>query len=315
MSLEEHDDQRLLNLHSVLKVIAYFDLFDHPLTTWEVWQFLDQSLSLQETNQLLQTLAKLEVLQSKNDFWGIINLDQNISRRRKKNQLAIERTKAVKRFSRIIAAFPYVRSVCLTGSYSKGVMSEDSDLDFLIIMKPGRLWYSKMLMVLFRKIFLLDSHRNFCINYLVTQDNLYIKSQNIFTAMELVTMIPAYGFEVYEELMAKNKWLDKIFPNFSKSQQHLSVKLNWGQRTFKSLIEKISSYPWADKIDRHFMKLSLTKYRSKYGGDLSEEDFMRAIEVSPMVSKVHPQFFQKRIQIQLQEKFDELTREVKVKAV
>ena len=313
MSVAKLKARKSSTIESVLKVVAYFDLFDYPLTAFEVWQFVDQPLSQEEIISTLIYLQEEEVVKTSQEFWGIGNVEINVCARRKKNQLARERTSAAKKFSQIIASFPYVRAVCLTGSYSKGVMSADSDLDFLIITQPGRLWVSKMLMVLFRKLILLDSHRNFCINYLVSEDNLSITAQNIFTAMELTTMVPAYGHACYHDLMKANKWIDVFFPNRTITNKGMEITLHPVIRTIKLWGEKTSSFKFFNKIDRRFMNLSLRKYRNKYGRDLSTEDFAHAIEVSPQVSKVHPQFFQKIVQIKLEQKMAKLLEEAQIK--
>jgi predicted nucleotidyltransferase len=303
---------QLAAIQSVLKVMAYFDLFDHPLASSEVRQFLDQPLSQEETEAVLQKLANQGVIGSINEFWGVGDIQINLQRRKAKNLLAKERTTAAEKYSRIIATFPYVRSVCLTGSYSKGVMSEDSDLDFFIITKPGRLWFAKMLMVLFRKIFLFDSHRNFCINYLITENNFNIESQNIFTAMELVTMIPAYGCDVYKDFLKANNWVNLVFPNRQTPSSTINIELKPHWRLLKAMFEKLGSFNWGNTIDRYFMNLSLKKYRSKYSHNLAEVDFVRAIEVSPKVSKVHPQFYQKIVQVKLEEKMAQLFAEAQI---
>ena len=44
--------------------------------------------------------------------------------------------------------------------------------------------------------------KNFCINYFVDSENLEIQEKNIFTATELVTLLPTFGREMYENLYA-----------------------------------------------------------------------------------------------------------------
>ena len=85
--------------------------------------------------------------------------------------------------------FPFVRGVFLSGSISKGFMSESDDIDYFIITAPGRLWLTRTLLILFKKIFLFNSFRNFCLNYFIDSENLYIPEHNRYTATEIVFLI------------------------------------------------------------------------------------------------------------------------------
>ena len=40
----------------------------------------------------------------------------------------------------LLKLIPFIRWVCVSGSLSKGVMEEDSDIDFFIIVQKNRLW-------------------------------------------------------------------------------------------------------------------------------------------------------------------------------
>src|SRR4029453_8923510 len=97
----------------------------------------------------------------------------------------------------LIASFPYVRCVCISGSLSKKYFDDTTDIDFFVITKPGRLWVCRTFLILFKKLFLLNSKKYFCINYFIDSDNLEIPDQNIFTATELTTLIPMHDYELY----------------------------------------------------------------------------------------------------------------------
>ena len=87
-------------------------------------------------------------------------------------------------------------------------MDEHSDLDFFIITKPNRLWIARMLLALYQKIVLLNSHKYFCVNYFVDEHHLAIEEKNLYTATELSTLIPLYGKEYYPQLMMANHWIN-----------------------------------------------------------------------------------------------------------
>jgi predicted nucleotidyltransferase len=286
--------QQLTSLEfSILKVLIYFDLFDHPLRSEEIASFIDQVATLQNVEEALGHLLQIGMVGHIYGYWGFALLTSKIEQRELKNEIAARRKSSVERFSKFVATFPFVRAVFLTGSFSKGVMGSDSDIDFFIVTDPGKLWITKALMVLFRKIFLFNSHRNFCINYLVSSDNLIISDRNIFTAIELFTMIPVYGHSIHNTMMSDNKWVTIYFPNYQKLK---TTKMEvYPIQPTKRMLEFMFNTRIATWLGEHFMKLSEKKYRSKYHQGLTETEFNRAIVVSPNVSKVHPHFFQKQV--------------------
>ncbi len=299
--------QQLTSLEfSILKVLLYFDLFDHPLRVEEIALFIDQDAEIKVIDAALDHLLQLTLVGHIDGYWGLSLVSQKIRQRAVKNEIATKRTTSVERYSKIVATFPFVKAVFLTGSFSKGVMGKDSDIDFFIVSEPGKLWTTKALMVLFRKVFLFDSHRNFCINYLVTHDNLVIHERNIFTAIELVTMIPVFGHTIYDAMMLGNQWVFDFFPCYKRPKtSKLNVTVE-PHHFIKRILEIMFDNKWAARMGDHFMRLSQKKYRSKYHKGLTEAEFNKAIVVSPKVSKVHPHFFQKQVVEKYQKQCDEL---------
>ena len=94
------------------------------------------------------------------------------------------------RWSRFIARFPYVRGVAVSGTLSKGVMKEGDDLDYLVFTEPDRVWFCRLLLMGFKKVFLFNSHHRFCVNYLLAEDHLEIPDRDLFTATEIAWLLP-----------------------------------------------------------------------------------------------------------------------------
>lgn len=280
---------------SILKVIIYFDLFRHPVTTQEIVDFNQIMVNQEEVELTATRLVDLKIINRCQDFLGLDDLENKVLERIHKSKLAKKSIRRIKKYSKIVAMFPFVRAVFLTGSYSKGVMGEDSDLDFFIVTDKGKLWITKSLMVAFRKLILFDSHKNFCINYMVTSDALIINDRNQFTATELITMIPVYGVDLYNQMLESNQWIYRFFPNYPVNVDD-TIILNLGiTAQLKYLAEKLLDFSFVKSLGEKFMRLSAKNYRKKYSDGLSEEDFRKAIVVSPDVSKVHPHFFQKKV--------------------
>jgi len=278
---------------SIIRTLAYYDIFDYPLNVTEIYQNLGtNSVSLTDIQNEIDYLCKAGLTFNKNDFYLLRNNPNFISRRLEGNRLAEKKLNSAYRMTKFISKFPYVRAILLSGSISKGYMEVDSDVDYFIITHPNRLWVTRLLLMLFKKTVLLNSRKVFCINYFVDTETLEIEEKNIFTATELATLIPTYGKELYDEFYNKNSWIREFYPNFPKRDTiHIS---NHDDSIIKKLFEKIFSNSWGDKFDDFAMSLFEKSNHKKYS-DYNSRDFQVAFKTSKRESKHHPKFFQKRV--------------------
>jgi len=287
----------------VIKTLLYFDIFSYPLNAREVFKFLRINGNSQtEVTNCLNDLTQKKFIFRFGDLYSLHEDEKNIRRRIKGNHEAEKWLKVAEQKARFIGKFPFVRGVMASGSLSKGYMDEHSDLDFFIVTAPNRLWVARTLLVLYKRIFLLNSHKQFCVNYFVDTMQLEIEEQNLFTATELVTLIPLYNQECYESLLTSNGWVYDFFPNFKLRNSEVNNKVQ------SNLFRKISEFlliPITDVLDKFFMRITLTRWNKMYGKKYDKKDFDIAFKTRRHVSKNHPNHYQKKIlelyQIKLRE--------------
>jgi predicted nucleotidyltransferase len=278
---------------SIIRTLAYYDIFDYPLTAEEIHQNLQTiNVTLKDVSDEIEILSENNLIYKKNNFYLLIKNDNYISRRIAGNKLADKKINSAYKMTKFIAKFPYVRGVMLSGSISKGYMEKDSDVDYFIITNPNRLWVTRLLLMLFKKIFLLNSRKIFCINYFVDTETLEIEEKNIFTATELATLIPTYGTDLYEELYSKNIWIKDFYPNFPKRETSKIAEQN--KSIVKTFFEKLLNNSLGDKLDDFAMRLFEKSNKIKYR-NFDSKDFQVAFKTSKKESKHHPKFFQKRV--------------------
>src|SRR5687767_3468798 len=192
----------------ILRTLLYFDIFNYPLKSEEVFNFLGiPALDKSIVASRLRSLTDQKVIFQFGELFSLKNDKALIERRLKGNKEADKYLILAKKKANFIAKFPFVRAVLASGSLSKGYMDEGSDLDFFIITAPGRLWIARTLLVLYKRVFLANSHKHFCVNYFIDEKHLEIEEKNLFTATELATVIPLYGSQQYENLQGINSWL------------------------------------------------------------------------------------------------------------
>ncbi|WP_217603627.1 hypothetical protein [Chitinophaga sp. GbtcB8] len=201
---------------SILKVVAYFDLFNYPVTLEEIRHFLDQPVHGDDLPAALESLLDKQLLWQHGHYYSCKNDPQLVDRRKQGNQMAVKQLKKAMRVARVLSWFPYVRGVGISGSLSKNFAYKGSDLDFFIITAANRLWIARTFLLLFAKVTtVLFFQRLCCLNYYVDEDALLVEEENIFTAIEVVTLLPARGKRSFERFFSSNRWVYKYLPNSS----------------------------------------------------------------------------------------------------
>ncbi|MGV6829192.1 MAG: nucleotidyltransferase domain-containing protein [Flavobacteriales bacterium] len=286
-----------------LKPLLYFSLFRHPLTEKEIYAFSEEKSPEKISAELHQLMADKIVFKN-GEFYTLVNNNTWIERRIKGNQKAKDIHPKAIQVSRFISKFPYIEGVGISGSLSKGYYDEDSDFDFFIITKHQRLWIARTFLILYKKIFLLNSRKYFCVNYFISENDLEIEEKNRFTATELVTLMPMYGNGSFHEFYQKNKWTKGFLPN--KKTCEALKKLNPIEKPFVSkLLEKILNTKLGDVLDHLFLKITLKKWKSKFK-NMNKKQFAIALKSNQNVSKHHPLNFQRQVIEQLNNKYDEI---------
>lgn len=281
------------DLVHILLPCIYFDIFSYPLTFDEIVEFSQHaSLPKDRLKVFIEELVRAKYLYQTGAYYMIRNAPEMITQREENHQRAIRIMPKASRMSRIISRFPYVRAVFVSGSLSKGVLSSDGDIDYFIITHQDRLWVARTLLILYKKIFLMNSHKYFCLNYFIDDKHLKIEENNIYTATEIATLLPLYGYQHYLDFYHANAWVGFAFPNSSKRgpEQLIPFKTN----PIKNLCEYVLKGQVGDFLNHKFMELTVGYWRRKFKS-LDPVSFERAFKSTTYVSKHHPLDFQEKV--------------------
>ena len=275
------------------------------MTRTEIFQF-SENTDQKEVDSEIDLLLKKGIIFNFDGFYIDVNNPDRVERRLKGNEMARNIMPKAIKVSRKIAKFPYVKGVCLSGALSKGYYDDDGDFDFFIITKPNRLWIARTILVLYKKIFLFNSKKYFCVNYFISSDQLEIAEQNLFTATEIATLIPLYGKDTFVDFLAANPWAKPYFPNkpTPKTSSIRETEKTW----FSKLIQKVFDGSVGLKLDRYLQKLTIKKWQRKFT-HLAQEDFNVAMKSTRHVSKHHPQNYQNKVTTRLKERYNQVIEE------
>lgn len=276
----------------ILKVLHYFKVFSWPLTAEEVWIYYRGSVAQLTIRQSLDQLVRSGKIFQFGIYYQLSDVAEWVDMRSDYNQRADQFMPVAKRMAKLIGSFPFIRGVFISGSLSKNAMGPTSDIDFFMITEPGRLWVARTLLVLFKRIFLLNSHKYFCINYFIDTDHLIIKERNIFTAVEMVTMLPMYDGEWYMEFRTANRWAWEMLPNFPEKTVE-SVPRHQ-KKGIKKIVEWLLSGSLGEWLDIRAMQVTVAFWRRKFS-HFDDITFEFAIRSKRYESKHHPLQYQRQV--------------------
>jgi Nucleotidyltransferase domain len=285
---------------AIIKTLAYFDVFHHPLTMSEIARYCrDENADYPSIRQAVNQLVSDGIIFRLHHFYSLQNDLVLAEKRKEENKRAKKYLRIAKLLSKLIAAFPFVRGVYLSGSLSKGCATKDADIDYFVITKPNRLWLCRTLLMLFKKIFLLNSRKYFCINYFVDTDHLEIPDRNIFTATEIATIIPTYNPSLYSKFMNANQWIHSYFPNFQQKQfaEQEEVESSWVKR----MSENLFGGTLGNQLEKFCFRITTSKWREKFRS-MNEHEFENNLRSKSYVSKHHPKGMQFHVLHQFEQK-------------
>ncbi|HMB62195.1 MAG TPA: hypothetical protein VKN36_03915 [Eudoraea sp.] len=290
---------RKLNGHKpasmeLIKTFLYFAIFQHPLTEEEAQNFCQYPTP--SIRRELDSLIRQKLLFKINDYYLPYNYPLWVERRINGGELAAKKMCKARKMANILTYFPFVRSVMISGSLSKGFMDHSSDIDFFVIMKPGSIAISKFLMGLFRRFF---APKSFCINFIIDSNNLHIKKQNLYTAIEMATLIPLIDDDLYDLFIRDNlEWIRGFLPNAQFQRSDIAP---YKKRKFQGFLEYLlSTKPGMhldDKLRLQYIKR--LKRKADAGTQASGE-----IIINKGVIKLHGKPYQKKI-MNLYDKYQE----------
>ncbi len=246
---------------SILRTLAYFDIFNYPLSKEEIQQYLVTHISPDRIDSLLQQMLEENSIFSLQDFYSLQNNLLLIHRRRQGNKRAEMLLQKAAHIGRLLYQFPFVRAVAVSGSLSKNFADEKADIDFFIITRANRLWVARTLMHLYKKFtFLFGRQHYYCMNYYVDEEALHLKEQNIYTAIELKTVLPICGTFASEQLFQKNEWTQNWFPQCDfRSQSQPDPSISW----IKRFGEWIFNNRFGNWLDNRFQTITTRRWKQK----------------------------------------------------
>lgn len=283
---------------AVLSTLKYYELFRYPLTIEELYGSMPAKCTM---GTLRDTLDELVDSDEAYCYEGYYSLDADVEKltgqRRDKNKYASAHMPRAVKCGRFISGFPFVKFVGISGSLSKGVGDESSDYDFFIVTEANRLWIARTMLHVFKKFtFIAGRQHNYCMNYFIDTKRLEIEEKNRYTAIELSSLIPIAGSEIYNSIIARNSWVKEQLPNGYKHFVSNQPAIQDDKSVVKKCAEYVLNKLFPGRLNAFFMGLTDKKWRRKWAKrNYPAHEYDKAFKTTLHVSKNHPLDHQKRV--------------------
>ena len=278
----------------ILKALAYFDYFGYPLTNEDICSFAGNTYCQSQVDETLDELTRDKIIFKLDEFYSLQNKHSLADKRRKGNHMAVKQIAIAKKAAKLISRFPFVETVAVSGSLSKHYADDKTDIDFFIITKANRLWIARTLMHLFKKLTYIRGKQHwFCMNYYVDELGLEIPEKNIFTAMEIITLLPMEGLIHFKKFKEANMWTNDFFPAHRIA---LDAEMQIEKGLICKCIEKIFNSKVGGIFDKWLMTVTDKRWKKKTAKrKLNANNVKVGMVVSRHFSKPDPKNFQPNV--------------------
>ena len=280
---------------AVLRTLLYYDIWRYPLRAVELHAFLPVPVrDFAGFTSALDRLVREGYVGEERGYYFVPGPPAGrVSARLRGERHARRMWLAARAAAHVIKRFPFVRGIFVSGDLSKNVTHPGSDVDFLILTEPGRLWIARTLLILFKRTALLGSKKFFCVNSFAATDCMEVAERNVYQATEIAQLKPLFNARLFGGYIEANGWIREYFPNFTAG-----ALPSPSPSDRRSVLQRIAEIPFslipARRIDArimHAMERYWTKRYPQFDGKTRADIFRCA----PGESRAYAGNFQGKI--------------------
>ncbi len=260
---------------AIVKTVAYVDVFDYPLTAREIHFYLEGMPA--PCDLVFTLLQQRPVLGGRlvhhDGFFTLPGREDIIEIRRCREEIAAALWRAALHYGQRMGALPFVRMIAVTGSLAVDNAVADADIDYLVVSEPGRLWLSRAFVILLVR---LAARQGFhlCPNYFLSENALIFQDRNLYTAHELVQMVPIVGQETYSRMRRLNNWTSDFLPNALAAPRVPTMPESARMsQALQTMIESSLRTPFGRWIEQWEMQRKISRFHNGDGASQEEVAF------------------------------------------
>jgi len=270
-------------LLTIVEPVLYGDIFDFPVTLDEVHRFCRLPMS---TEQLRLALADEQgagrIVSQVDEFYVMRGREALVDTRRRRAARSRQARRRARTLMRFVKYLPFVRGSLMTGSTATDNARQRDDLDYLVLVHPGRMWLVFGVLGTLQRLGL---GRVLCVNYYLSVDSLGLTERSPYVARELLQARPLVGADHVRRLYGENRWIAEIYPNASSSHEQVpNLETDDRRGAARHLAERFEGLlggQLGDALEggaRRLLEHRLPVHYGKHGRELPAEVRRRALD-------------------------------------
>ncbi len=278
----------MLNLEeAIIKTICWFDIFDYPLTLYELWSYLylpldkrDSELQKVDLSFLKRQLENNPNLKKsiscQEGFYFLRGREEIVKIRKRRFNIAENKFKKSKRIIKILRLFPFIRMIAVCNTLAYRGAREGSDIDIFIITAKKRIWLARFFSLIFLSILNLRPKENdlkdkICLSFFISEDHLDLREvtkkeyDDIYLVYWISQLIPFYNHKVYHLFYQKNFWIKDYLPFIQEklTGERFYADLSYFAKTIKKSLEFLINFFGGNRIEKFLSSLQMKKLPPK----------------------------------------------------
>lgn len=211
---------------AVAATLAYFDLFDYPLTLQELRRYLyryphDGDIA-PTTTDLLRALED-PTFGGMSGFYFLVGRNGIVAIRQKRFRMAERKYRRALAFARVARFLPSIRLITVCNSLAISNAGNQSDIDMFLVVRPGTVWATRLIVAGTLSLLGLrptdTRHADmFCVSFYVSETNMDLASVALpdgdtYLRYWIASLIPIYDTgDMMRSLMEANRELLSDIP-------------------------------------------------------------------------------------------------------
>lgn len=259
----------------VLQTLTYSDHYHFPLTLQEIHHrlFFKKQASLARVKSALDQLQKDGLIEEQGGYYFLTGHASYVKARNRARISSLTQLETAKSLAQKICKVPFINAIYLTGSLAVLNSDSPSDIDFMIITKPSKLWTTRFLLTIYTSVLGLrrtpsssDNAGKLCLNLYLTPLSYALprSKRSLYTAYELIQAVPLFDPDnTHVDLLAANPWVQDYLPNFKLPQNPRSIPKNRNIGLLEYILYYLQYLYMHNKITREYITLQSAFFHPK----------------------------------------------------
>ena len=223
---------------AIIQTVAYFDLFNFPLTLLELYDKLwlpgysnqgGEKISLLKIKEEVEAERICQIVESKNGFYFLKGREELLEERRKGYNIANRKYGIALRTAGYLKYIKGVKMIAVCNTLASGHIKEESDIDFFIVTAKNRIWLTRLLVTIVVQLLGVRRYKDkvkdrICLSFYITEDRLNLKEVTYDFDPHFYYWLSAFSLlyddGIFKRFSAENGWLKKYMPFLALRETH-----------------------------------------------------------------------------------------------